>query len=307
MIETTSPGWSPSDTRPRPTPRAFRPYSRHEMARQMPRSFSRMATRSPRSRTTWRKSRGRVSWPCTVTGRPARVAAGAWRVVTAMSSSSSSAACRGRSTPSGPGRTPGCRPSGAAARRYLPSRSGPAPRHSRGPRSGARGWRSARPGARSPRARGYAPDDVEDVLDQLGGETERRLVQQHDLGPRHERPPDRQHLLLTARQRAGPLLGPRGQHREVLGDHLQVLRDPVGVAAGVGAHAQVLADREEREHLAALRYVGEAEARDPVRVEPLDRAALQGHTALLRVHDSGDGLEDGGLARPVGPQNGHDG
>src|SRR5215470_9579751 len=65
-METTSRGRRPRATRPRATWRTRSPYSRQLMARQMPRCFSRMATPSPRPRTTWRKRRGRVSWPRTV-------------------------------------------------------------------------------------------------------------------------------------------------------------------------------------------------------------------------------------------------
>ena len=67
------------------------------------------------------------------------------------------------------------------------------------------------------------------------------------LRPRHQRPADRQHLLLAARQRAGALLGALLQHREVPEHRLEVLRHAVGVAARVGAHAQVLAHRSGTE------------------------------------------------------------
>src|SRR5215469_10542956 len=65
-METTSRGRRPRATRPRATWRILSPYSLQVMARQMPRCFSRMAICSPRSRTTWRKRRGRVSSPRTV-------------------------------------------------------------------------------------------------------------------------------------------------------------------------------------------------------------------------------------------------
>src|SRR4029453_13834329 len=67
-IETTSRDRRPSTTSPRPTRLACSPYSRQEMPRQMPRCFSRIATRSPRSRTTCRKRRGSVSSPWTRAG-----------------------------------------------------------------------------------------------------------------------------------------------------------------------------------------------------------------------------------------------
>src|SRR5262245_33702759 len=65
-METTSRGRSPLATSPRAAWRTRSPYSRQVMALQTPSVFSRMATCSPRSRTTWRKRRGRVSSPRTV-------------------------------------------------------------------------------------------------------------------------------------------------------------------------------------------------------------------------------------------------
>src|SRR5215831_11159098 len=63
MIETTSPRFSPSLTRPMPTARARSPYSRQLVARQMPRSFSRKAVRLSRAFTWCQNSLGIVSQP----------------------------------------------------------------------------------------------------------------------------------------------------------------------------------------------------------------------------------------------------
>ena len=59
---------------------------------------------------------------------------------------------------------------------------------------------------------------VEDLVDDDGREAERRLVEEQQAGSRHERAPDGQHLLLAAREAAGPLAGPVGQAREQLVD-----------------------------------------------------------------------------------------
>src|SRR5262249_25433776 len=48
-------------------------------------------------------------------------------------------------------------------------------------------------------------DDLEDLLDDQRREAERRLVEQQQPRPAHQRPRDRQHLLLAARQRAAAL------------------------------------------------------------------------------------------------------
>src|SRR5262249_45042243 len=68
--ETTSRGRRPSPTRPKPAWRARAPYWRQLIDRQIPSSFSRIATLSPRSRTTCRNSLGRVSCPSTVHAAP---------------------------------------------------------------------------------------------------------------------------------------------------------------------------------------------------------------------------------------------
>ena len=66
MIDTTSRGLSPSATNPSPTCRAWSPYSLQVIDRQIPRSFSRIATLSPHSRTTCQNNFGNVSCPNTV-------------------------------------------------------------------------------------------------------------------------------------------------------------------------------------------------------------------------------------------------
>ena len=106
-------------------------------------------------------------------------------------------------------------------------------------------------------------DDGVDTADQKGRQTERRLVQQHDLRTRHEPARDGQHLLLAAGERARGLAKPLLQDREVAEDHLQVLLH-AGVRARIGAHREVLCDGEQRKHLPPLGHVHDALAHDPV-------------------------------------------
>ena len=80
-------------------------------------------------------------------------------------------------------------------------------------------------------------------------EAERRLVEQQQPRPRHERARDREHLLLAARERAGALLAALAQAREQLEHALAVRCDPGAVLAQVGAELEVLLDREVREDL----------------------------------------------------------
>ena len=90
--------------------------------------------------------------------------------------------------------------------------------------------------------------------DDDGGEPERQLVEQQQARPAGQRPPEREHLLLAARQQAGAAFGDRGERREVVvGD--------VGVEAlAAVAETEVLGDGEAEEHAPTLGHVGDAEA-----------------------------------------------
>src|SRR5512145_1381338 len=70
-IEAHSPGSKPSAARPMAISRAISPSSRQPVACQMPKSFWRRATRSPRCRTAFQNSSGMVS-PGTGSGGRAR-------------------------------------------------------------------------------------------------------------------------------------------------------------------------------------------------------------------------------------------
>src|SRR5258707_360703 len=76
-------------------------------------------------------------------------------------------------------------------------------------------------------------DDRENLLDQQRRQPHRRLVHQDHLRARHQRPADRQHLLLAAGEitrQSGALL----QAREIVKDHVDIGADLV-VASGEGA------------------------------------------------------------------------
>src|SRR5437588_3654498 len=57
-------------------------------------------------------------------------------------------------------------------------------------------------------------DLLDRALDENRGEADRRLVDQQDLGRRHQRPRQSQHLLLAAAEAAGQLAPPLAEHRE---------------------------------------------------------------------------------------------
>ena len=65
-------------------------------------------------------------------------------------------------------------------------------------------------------------DDAEDLRDEQRREAERRLVEQEQPRPLHERAREREHLLLAAAERAGLLVAALLDPREVLGDAREV-------------------------------------------------------------------------------------
>ena len=102
---------------------------------------------------------------------------------------------------------------------------------------------------------------VEDLLDEDRREAHRRLVEEEDLRRGHQRPADRQHLLLAARQGAGLLRLALAEPREQAVDPLEVGGDGRLVAAREGAHLEVLVDG----HPARTRVGPRAPGRRPSR------------------------------------------
>src|SRR5476651_2348154 len=103
-----------------------------------------------------------------------------------------------------------------------------------------------------------------------------------------------------------PLVGAFLQNGEVAEHRLEIFCYGVGIAARVGAHAQILAHAQEREDFAAFGHVADAQPHDLVGVHALDLAALEGDRALLRVHDAADGFQYGRLAGAIGAQDSDD-
>src|SRR5437867_4838728 len=86
-------------------------------------------------------------------------------------------------------------------------------------------------------------DRVEDLLDEDGSQPHARLVEQQEPWVRHERPPDREHLLLAAREGAGYLSQALGQPWKQSEDPLEIGAN-AGVAPEIGAHQEILANRQ---------------------------------------------------------------
>src|SRR5208282_1546531 len=140
-----------------------------------------------------------------------------------------------------------------------------------------------------------------DVLDDRGLDAFGRLIENEELGLGHERPRDRQLLLLPAGEIAAAPphhVGKNGKQTEnLVVDHALVAaeRRETGL--------EVLPDREQWENLAPLRHVAEAEPRPLMAGQrahffavPLDGA---GSNAVL----ADDGAQERRLADAVAPQH----
>src|SRR5438128_920681 len=145
-------------------------------------------------------------------------------------------------------------------------------------------------------------DDPEDLAHDQGREPQRGLVEHQQSRTRHERPRERKHLLLTARERAGILAAALDEPWEPLGDPHDVRRDRA--AAGVCTEPQVLGHGQLREGPATF-----GDVRDPCAGGDLGPAAqpLAREPDRARPADSSrDGAQRGRLPRPVRAQDGND-
>src|SRR5205807_9797297 len=83
------------------------------------------------------------------------------------------------------------------------------------------------------------PDDAEDLLHEERREPERRLVEEDQPRPGHERAADRQLLLLSSGEVTGDLPSALTQAGEVVGTEVAIALEALAVAAGVPAHGEV--------------------------------------------------------------------
>src|SRR5258707_2182829 len=146
------------------------------------------------------------------------------------------------------------------------------------------------------------PQDAEDLRDHEGGQAERGLVEQEQGGAGHERPGDRQHLLLAPRERARLLSAPLGEDREVPVDLLVVLTEARLLPSGVGAEPQILLDGQIHERAAPLGGVRDPEAHDVLGGLAVDSLAIEAHLTA-GLHHSTHRPERRGLAGSVGAED----
>src|SRR5262249_10901636 len=117
--------------------------------------------------------------------------------------------------------------------------------------------------------------------------------------PRHQGARDREHLALSAGQRAGALRDALLENGEELEDALDHLVAPLLIPIPVGAEPKVLADAEPAEQPPTLGHERDAE-RDAIRrLHVVDAPAVEPDLTTERREQSGDGLEERGLAGAV--------
>jgi hypothetical protein len=110
--------------------------------------------------------------------------------------------------------------------------------------------------------------------------------------------------LLAAREQAGGLVFALEQPGKPLVNALQILGGAVGRAPGKSAHAQVFSHAQKRKHLAALGHQHQTPAGHLVGVQAVDCLAHEMDRTLERIDHAGNGVEQGGLARAIGPEHG---
>src|SRR6185436_13402116 len=145
------------------------------------------------------------------------------------------------------------------------------------------------------------PERLDHVLDDRRREPLRGLVHHHEARVRHERPPDREHLLLAARELRAAVALALGEPREELVDPLaRPLAARRRAAGAPRGDPQVLVDGERREEATALRDVADAVPRDLVRLAADELLALEADRALgMRRRDAHDRVAERRLAHAV--------
>ncbi len=142
-------------------------------------------------------------------------------------------------------------------------------------------------------------DRLENLFHDEWRQAQRRLIQQQQFRPPHQRASDRKHLLLAAGQRAAALMRARFQQREQGVDTFQIRVEAVGIVGNDRAHLQILEHRHAREDAPALRRLHDAEPRDLVHRELRDVASLKQNAAVAGAGAAKDRHHQRGLARAV--------
>ena len=152
-------------------------------------------------------------------------------------------------------------------------------------------------------------DILENILNDDGSQTQRRLVQQQQLRTGDHCTGDSQHLLLTTGQGACQLVLTFQQTGEHFVHGSDVLLDLCLVLAGVTANIQVFSNGQLGEYMTAFQALCHTQTQDLVAGHSGDVLALVQDLAIVYTgsrSQTGDGLQSGGLTGTVGTDDGDD-
>ena len=139
----------------------------------------------------------------------------------------------------------------------------------------------------------------------------RRLIQQDQARPGHQRAANGAHLLLAARGVAGLRTPPLAQTREVFIDLVHLATDGgAAVLARVGAGEQILLNRQVAEAVPAFHHLHAATAHqlvgaEIVHLQPIQDDAAARDFPALGTEQVGDRLQRRALAGAVGTEQRH--
>ena len=145
--------------------------------------------------------------------------------------------------------------------------------------------------------RPQAPDGRRQLLDDDRRQPLQRLVEEEQRRVGHERPRDREHLLLAPRQVVPPAAPALGEPREQRVDARQI------PTAGARGHGEVLLNAQRRKDLALLSDPPEPGPRATMGRHPRQVAAAPPHHAASHVRVAHDREEERGLPHPVPSQH----
>ena len=144
-------------------------------------------------------------------------------------------------------------------------------------------------------------EGLRDVPDDDGREPFGRLVEEQEVGVRHQGAADGEHLLLAAREVLAGMRLARREPREEREDAIEV---PAS-GSPVRRHLQVLQHRERGKDPPTLRDEAHPHLDGAKRRQAGHVAALEDHPPLARRGESDESADEGGLSHAVAPEDGH--
>ena len=144
-----------------------------------------------------------------------------------------------------------------------------------------------------------------DLVHDPGRQPHTGLVEEQQLRAGHERPADRQHLLLSARERPGQRIAALAQNRE---DSIDLFKRLVafGSRPREGTQTQIVLDGQRSEDLAALGHLGDAQPDARFRRRAVDARALERDDARAMSLQPRDSVEQGRFSGAVRPDQRHE-